>query len=238
MLYSPFHGVRVHGGRSDRWRQRRRRFRFLLFPGGHGWRHLDRQPAIDHMQLDDQPGFLEAPDAIVATQFVDRTAVDAHDLVAGAQRSPGRLGAGRRAAVGARLDEQPVARVHAVEPEPEAQSFAGQTVDEHFFGGRSGDTRLGGRVRRLVVADGQHGDERIVFGRLDAAAAASATVHRHDGHKVFHGHGRRAHRCCGARLRYCCGVQQAVVVLVLPRPAGEKKKRTETGYEMCVILHL
>jgi len=134
------------------------------------------------VQLDDQPGLLETSDAIVAAQPVHRPTVDPNDLVAGGQRSPRRLSAGRRAAVGARLDEQPVARVHAVEPQPEAQTLAGQAVDEYFFGGGVGRTVGSGGG---VLADGQHGDKRI-FGRLRAATATA--VHRYDGHKVFGGH--------------------------------------------------
>jgi len=148
------------------------------------------------VQLDDQPGLLKAPDAIVAAQPVHRPAVDPDDLVARGQRSPRRLSAGRRAAVCARLDEQSVARVHAVKPQPEAQTLAGQAVDEHFFGGAAGRTIRGG-----VLADGQHGDERI-FGRLNATAATA--VHRYDSHKVFRGHciHRGSVRCISVNTKY------------------------------------
>jgi len=132
------------------------------------------------MQLDDQPGLLETSDAIVAAQPVHRPTVDANDLVAGGQRSPRRLSAGRRTAISARLDEQPVASVHAVEPQPKAQTLAGQAVDKYFFSGGVGRT-----VHDGVFANGQYGDERI-FGRLNAAAATA--VHRYDSHKVFGGH--------------------------------------------------
>lgn len=188
-IYSPFDGVRVYRGRGDR----RRRFRFLLFPGRHGRRRLDGHAAVDHVQLDDQPGLLQAPHAIVAAQLVHRPAVDPDDLVAGAQRAPGRLGAGRRAAVGAWLHEQPVARIHAVESQPEAQPFAGQTVHEHLFGGGGVHVHRG----HAVLADGQHGDERIfqrlllllLLHLLDASRVAAAAVHRNDGDEVFNGHG-------------------------------------------------
>jgi len=149
------------------------------------------------MQLDDQPGLLETSDAIVAAQPVHRPAVDPNDLVAGGQWSPRRLSAGRRAAIGARLDEQPVTRVHAVEPQPEAQTLAGQAVDKYFFGGGVGRT-VGGCG---VLADGQHGDKRI-FSRLNAATATA--VHRYDGHKVFGGHcaHRGGVRCSSVKTNY------------------------------------